>query len=104
MARCVADPGPDTPAPTAEEAAAAVGSLYLAQGEPSVAAAVLRRRLAATNPYRVDIAAMIELLGEARIALLRRARPSPACGGVRSLRAPAQTANGSVRPGNITLM
>jgi DNA-binding CsgD family transcriptional regulator len=53
-----------------EEAAAAVGSLYLAQGEPSVAAAVLRRRLAATNPGRLDVAAVIELLGEAEIALL----------------------------------
>jgi DNA-binding CsgD family transcriptional regulator len=53
-----------------EEAAAAVGSLHLAQGEPSVAAAVLRRRLAATNPDRLDVAAVIELLGEAEIALL----------------------------------
>jgi DNA-binding CsgD family transcriptional regulator len=53
-----------------DEAAAAVGSLHLAQGEPSVAAAVLRRRLAATNPGRLDVAAVIELLGEAEIALL----------------------------------
>ncbi len=53
-----------------EEAAAAVGSLHLARGEPSVAAAVLRRRLAATNPGRLDVAAVIELLGEAEIALL----------------------------------
>jgi DNA-binding CsgD family transcriptional regulator len=53
-----------------EEAAAAVGSLHLAQGEPSVAAAVLRRRLAATNPGRLDVAAVIELLGEAEIVLL----------------------------------
>jgi DNA-binding CsgD family transcriptional regulator len=53
-----------------EEAAAAVGSLHLAQGEPSVAAAILRRRLAATNPDRLDVAAVIELLGEAEIALL----------------------------------
>jgi DNA-binding CsgD family transcriptional regulator len=53
-----------------EEAAAAVGSLRLAQGEPSVAAAVLRRRLAATHPGRLDVAAVIELLGEAEIALL----------------------------------
>jgi DNA-binding CsgD family transcriptional regulator len=53
-----------------EEAAAAVSSLHLAQGEPSVAAAILRRRLDATNPDRLDVAAVIELLGEAEIALL----------------------------------
>jgi DNA-binding CsgD family transcriptional regulator len=52
------------------EAAAAVASLHLGQGEPSVAAAVLRRRLAATSPDRLDVAAVIELLGEAEIALL----------------------------------
>ena len=52
-----------------EEAAAAVGSLHLVRGEPSVAAAVLRRRLAATSPDRLDAAAVIELLGEAEIAL-----------------------------------
>ena len=53
-----------------EEAAAAVASLHLVRGEPSVAAAVLRRRLAATSPDRLDVAAVIELLGEAEIALL----------------------------------
>src|SRR5262249_47489500 len=52
-----------------EEAAAAVASLHLALGEPAAAAAVLRRRLAATNPGRLDAAAVIELLGEAKIAL-----------------------------------
>jgi DNA-binding CsgD family transcriptional regulator len=52
-----------------EEAAAAVASLHLQQGEPAVAAAVLRRRLAATSPDRLDVAAVIELLGEAEIAL-----------------------------------
>jgi DNA-binding CsgD family transcriptional regulator len=52
-----------------EEAAAAVASLYLQRGEPSAAAAVLRRRLAATSPDRLDAAAVIELLGEAEIAL-----------------------------------
>jgi DNA-binding CsgD family transcriptional regulator len=52
-----------------EEAAAAVASVHLAQGEPSVAAAVLRRRLAATSLDRLDVAAVIELLGEAQIAL-----------------------------------
>jgi DNA-binding CsgD family transcriptional regulator len=53
-----------------EEAAAAVASLHLKRGEPSAAAAVLRRRLAATSPDRLDAAAVIELLGEAEIALL----------------------------------
>jgi DNA-binding CsgD family transcriptional regulator len=53
-----------------EEAAAAVASLHLERGEPSVAAAVLRRRLAATSPDRLDVAAVIELLGEAEIVLL----------------------------------
>ncbi len=53
-----------------EEAAAAVASVHLEQGEPSVAAAVLRRRLAVTSPDRLDVAAVIELLGEAQIALL----------------------------------
>jgi hypothetical protein len=52
-----------------EEAAAAVASLHLERGEPSVAAAVWRRRLAATSPDRLDVAAVIELLGEAEIAL-----------------------------------
>jgi DNA-binding CsgD family transcriptional regulator len=52
-----------------EEAAAAVASLHLARGAPSVAAAVWRRRLAATSPDRLDVAAVIELLGEAEIAL-----------------------------------
>ena len=53
-----------------EEAAAAVASVHLHQGQPSLAAAVLRRRLAATSPDRLDVAAVIELLGEAEIALL----------------------------------
>jgi DNA-binding CsgD family transcriptional regulator len=53
-----------------EEAVAAVALVHLQQGEPSVAAAVLRRRLAATSPDRLDAAAVIELLGEAEIALL----------------------------------
>ena len=53
-----------------EEAAAAVASLHLQQGEPSAAVTVLRRRLAATSPDRLDAAAVIELLGEAEIALL----------------------------------
>ena len=52
-----------------EEAAAAAGSLHLVQGEPSVAATVLLRRLDATSPDRLDVTAVIELLGEAEIAL-----------------------------------
>ncbi len=73
-----------------EEAAAAVASVHLAQGEPSVAAAVLRRRLAATSPDRLDVAAVIELLGEAEIALgesgaaVERGRALVALGAVHS--------------------
>jgi DNA-binding CsgD family transcriptional regulator len=52
-----------------EEAAVAVASVHLAQGEPLAAAAVLRRRLAATSSDRLDVAAVIELLGEAEIML-----------------------------------
>jgi DNA-binding CsgD family transcriptional regulator len=52
-----------------EEAAVAVASLHLQQGQPSAAAAVLRRKLATTSPDRLDVAAAIELLGEAEIAL-----------------------------------
>ena len=53
-----------------EEAAAAAALLHMERGEPSAAAAVLRRRLAATSQDRLDMAAVIELLGEAEIALL----------------------------------
>jgi DNA-binding CsgD family transcriptional regulator len=52
-----------------DEASPAVASLHLHQGRPSAAAAVLRRRLAATSQERLDVAAVIELLGEAEIAL-----------------------------------
>jgi tetratricopeptide (TPR) repeat protein len=52
-----------------DEAAAAVALVHLARGEPAAAAAVLRRRLAATSPDRLDVAAVIELLGEAAIEL-----------------------------------
>src|SRR6478672_10623478 len=71
-----------------EEAAAAAALVHLAQGEPSAAAAVLRRRLAATSPNRLDVAAVIELLGEAEIAMLdsdaatERGRALVALGGV----------------------
>jgi DNA-binding CsgD family transcriptional regulator len=53
-----------------EETATAVASLHLRRGEPAAAAAVLRRRLAATSEDRLDAAAVIELLGEAEIAML----------------------------------
>ena len=72
------------------EATAAVASLHLRQGEPAVAAAVLRRHLAATSPGRLDAAAVIELLGEAEIALhdsaaaLDRARALVALGAASS--------------------
>ncbi len=52
-----------------EEAATAVASVRLRHGEPAAAAAVLRRRLAATSPDRLDVAAVSELLGQAEIAL-----------------------------------
>jgi DNA-binding CsgD family transcriptional regulator len=71
-----------------EEAAAAVASLHLRQGEPSAAAAVLRRRLATTSPGRLDAATIIELLGETEIALrdsgaaIERARALVALGAV----------------------
>lgn len=52
-----------------DEAAAALASAHLARGMPAAAAAVLRRRLAATPATRLDMAAVVELLGEAEIAL-----------------------------------
>jgi DNA-binding CsgD family transcriptional regulator len=73
-----------------EEAAAAVALVHLARGEPSVAATVLRRRLAATRPDRLDVAAVIELLGQAEIALhdssaaIERGRALVALGAVNS--------------------
>jgi DNA-binding CsgD family transcriptional regulator len=72
------------------EAAAAVALVHLTRGEPSVAATVLRRRLAATRPDRLDVAAVIELLGEAEIALhdsraaIERGRALVALGAVNS--------------------
>ncbi len=52
-----------------EEAVGAVAAVFLRQGRAAAAAAVLRRRLDATSPDRLDSAAVIELLGEAEIAL-----------------------------------
>ena len=43
--------------------------LHLARNEPSLAAAVLRRRLDAVGSDRLDVAAVVELLGQAEIAL-----------------------------------
>ena len=65
-----------------EEAAAAAGSLHLVQGEPSVAATVLLRRLDATSPDRLDVTAVIELLGEAEIALTDSGVGCPAGSGI----------------------
>jgi MalT-like TPR region len=72
-----------------EESATAVASVHLAQGEPSAAAAVLRRRLAATSPDRLDVAAVIELLGglhPRRDSLPRRADAAVARPGARAER------------------
>ncbi len=44
------------------EAVVAVGALHLARNEPSLAAAVLRRRVDAVGSGRLDLAAVIELL------------------------------------------
>jgi DNA-binding CsgD family transcriptional regulator/predicted negative regulator of RcsB-dependent stress response len=54
-----------------DEVAAAFASLHLAQGAPELAASVLRRRLGAEPTGRLDVAASIELLGDAEIALQR---------------------------------
>jgi tetratricopeptide (TPR) repeat protein len=51
------------------EAVVAVGTLHLARNEPPLAAAVLRRRVDAAGSGRLDVAAVIELLGRAEIAL-----------------------------------
>jgi DNA-binding CsgD family transcriptional regulator len=51
------------------EAVAAVASLHLARNEPSIARTVLRRRIDAVGSDRLDVAALIELLGRAEIAL-----------------------------------
>jgi ATP/maltotriose-dependent transcriptional regulator MalT len=52
-----------------DEAVAAIAMLHLAHGEPSLAATVLRRRLDAGDSKRLDVAALIELLGETELAL-----------------------------------
>jgi len=52
-----------------DEAVAAIAMLHLAQNEPSLAATALRRRLDAVDSERLDVAALIELLGQTEIAL-----------------------------------
>ena len=49
-----------------DEAVAAVAMLHLARDEASLAATVLRRRLDAVGSERLDVAALIELLGQSR--------------------------------------
>ena len=52
-----------------DEAVVAVVSLHLARDEPALAATVARRRVDAVGSERLDVAALIELLGRAEIAL-----------------------------------
>lgn len=52
-----------------EEAVGAFAALHLARGDPSVATAILRRRLDAGRTDRLDVAALVELAGEAEIAV-----------------------------------
>jgi DNA-binding CsgD family transcriptional regulator/tetratricopeptide (TPR) repeat protein len=52
-----------------DEAVAAVATLHLARNEPSLAATVLRRRLDAVGCQRLDLVAVIELLGQSEIAM-----------------------------------
>jgi len=51
------------------EAVVAAATLHLVRNEPSEAAAILRRRTDAVGSNRLDVAAVIELLGQAEIAL-----------------------------------
>ena len=51
------------------EAVAAAAILYLARGEPTLAATALRRRLDGVGSDRLDAAALVELLGQAEITL-----------------------------------
>jgi DNA-binding CsgD family transcriptional regulator len=52
-----------------DEAVGALAALHLARGELSLAATILRRRIDATGSDRLDAAALLELLGQAEIAL-----------------------------------
>ncbi len=51
------------------EAVVAAATLHLIRNEPSPAATILRRRVDAVGSNRLDVAAVIELLGQAEIAL-----------------------------------
>jgi DNA-binding CsgD family transcriptional regulator len=51
------------------EAVVAAATLHLVRNQPSEAATILRRRTDAVGSNRLDVAAVIELLGEAEIAL-----------------------------------
>ena len=51
------------------EVVVAVATLHLVRNEPSLAAAVLRRRVDAVGSGRLDLAAVVELLGQAEITL-----------------------------------
>jgi DNA-binding CsgD family transcriptional regulator len=51
------------------EVVVAVATLHLVRNEPSLAAAVLRRRVDAMGSGRLDLAAVVELLGQAEITL-----------------------------------
>ena len=52
-----------------EEVVVALATLHLARNEPSLAAAVLRRRLDAVGSNRLDAAVVVDLLGQAEITL-----------------------------------
>lgn len=51
------------------EVVVAVATLHLVRNEPSLAATVLRRRVDAVGSGRLDLAAVVELLGQAEITL-----------------------------------
>jgi DNA-binding CsgD family transcriptional regulator len=51
------------------EVVVAVATLHLVRNEPSLAAVVLRRRVDAMGSGRLDLAAVVELLGQAEITL-----------------------------------
>jgi DNA-binding CsgD family transcriptional regulator len=54
-----------------EEVVVALAALHLARDEPSIAANVLRRRLDSVGSSRLDTAVVVDLLGQAEIALGR---------------------------------
>ena len=52
-----------------DEVVVALATLHLARNEPSLAATLLRRRLDAVGSNRLDAAVVVDLLGQAEIAL-----------------------------------